>query len=233
MKIQVLFFATLRDKVGHNSVTVELDEHGRVSDLKRNLARLYPALIPHLPIALVAINRSFAADEDIIPEDAEVAFFPPVSGGNAYPEILKITAENFDLDDLVAQIVTLETGAVCVFTGVVRGVTTHGNPRETTSLEYEAYSSMAEMKMAQIAGEIRQRWPEVQGIAIVQRIGVLKPGTPTVVIACSAAHRDTGVFEAARYGIDRLKEIVPVWKKEIGPRGEEWVEGYYIPSKDD
>jgi molybdopterin synthase catalytic subunit len=68
---------------------------------------------------------------------------------------------------------------------------------------------------------------------MVQRIGRLEAGTPTVMIACSAAHRDTGVFEAARYGIDRLKEIVPIWKKEVGPHGEEWVEGGYIPTRND
>jgi molybdopterin synthase catalytic subunit len=73
----------------------------------------------------------------------------------------------------------------------------------------------------------------VEGIAIVQRIGRLFPGTPTVLIACTAAHRDTGVFEAARYGIDRLKEIVPVWKKEVGSRGETWVEGEYLPERGD
>jgi molybdopterin synthase catalytic subunit len=73
----------------------------------------------------------------------------------------------------------------------------------------------------------------VEGIAVVQRIGRLDPMTPTVLIACTAAHRDTGVFDAARYGIDRLKEIVPVWKKEIGPNGEEWVEGEYLPSEKD
>jgi MoaE-MoaD fusion protein len=73
----------------------------------------------------------------------------------------------------------------------------------------------------------------VQGIVIVQRIGRLDAGTPTVLIACSASHRDTGVFEAARYGIDRLKEIVPVWKKEIGPHGEEWIEGHYRPERGD
>ena len=75
------------------------------------------------------------------------------------------------------------------------------------------------------ADEIRMRWDCVEGIAIVQRIGRQYPRTRTVVIACSAGHRDTGVFEAARYGIDRLKEIVPVWKKEVGPGGEGWVEG--------
>jgi molybdopterin synthase catalytic subunit len=92
---------------------------------------------------------------------------------------------------------------------------------------------MAEAKMRQVADEIRQRWPQVEGIAIVQRVGKLLPGTPTVLVACSAAHRDTGVFEAARYGIDRLKEIVPIWKKEVGPGGEEWVEGSYVPVKGD
>ena len=83
--------------------------------------------------------------------------------------------------------------------------------------------------MCQVADEIRQRWPTVEGVAIVQRVGRLHPCTPTVLIACTSAHRDTGVFDAARYGIDRLKEIVPVWKKEAGPDGEEWVEGDYIP----
>jgi molybdopterin synthase catalytic subunit len=73
----------------------------------------------------------------------------------------------------------------------------------------------------------------VEGVAIVQRIGRLEPGTPTVMIACTAAHRDSGVFEAARYGIDRLKQIVPIWKKEIGSAGEIWVEGTYRPSEDD
>jgi molybdopterin synthase catalytic subunit len=111
----------------------------------------------------------------------------------------------------------------------VRGVTSRNDPHQTAYLEYEAYKPMAEAKMRQVADEIRQRWPTVEGIAIVQRIGRLDPGTPTVLIACSAAHRDTGVFEAARYGIDRLKEIVPVWKKEVGPQGETWVEGDYHP----
>jgi len=115
------------------------------------------------------------------------------------------------------------------FTGMVRGVTTRADPHQTDYLEYEAYKPMAEAKMRQIADEIRERWPVVKGVAIVQRIGRLYPETPAVVVACSAGHRDTGVFEAARYGIDRLKEIVTVWKKEVGPDGEEWVEGEYTP----
>lgn len=146
-----------------------------------------------------------------------------------FPTIYAITEAEIDLDDLLGRITLVSTGAAAIFTGMVRGETKRGDHYETAYLEYEAYVPMAESKMKQVAEEIRQKWPTVEGIAIVQRIGKLYPKTPTVLIACTAAHRDTGVFEAARYGIDRLKEIVPVWKKEVGPDGEEWVEGAYRP----
>jgi len=148
---------------------------------------------------------------------------------NQLPTICSITEEEIDLNVLVDSITLTSTGAAAIFSGMVRGETSRGDPHETVYLEYESYKPMAEAKMKQVADEIRARWPVIEGIAIVQRIGRLFPRTPTVLIACSAAHRDTGVFEAARYGIDRLKEIVPVWKKEVGPKGEEWVEGEYIP----
>lgn len=145
------------------------------------------------------------------------------------PSIYSITADEIDLDALLAAITLDSTGAAAIFTGMVRGVTRRDDPHETVYLEYEAYVPMAEAKMKQVADEIRAQWPTIEGIAIVQRIGRLHPRTPTVLIACTSAHRDTGVFDAARYGIDRLKEIVPVWKKEVGPNGEEWVEGDYVP----
>jgi molybdopterin synthase catalytic subunit len=147
-----------------------------------------------------------------------------------FPTIFAITQEELDLDDLLAQITSPSTGAACTFTGMVRGESRRdGLPPETKYLEYEAYVPMAETKMRQVADEIRQRWPTIEGIAIIQRIGRLYPQTPTVLIACTAAHRDTGVFEAARYGIDRLKKIVPIWKKEVGVNGETWIEGDYKP----
>ena len=146
-----------------------------------------------------------------------------------FPTIFSITEDEIDLNDLLAKITLTSTGAAAIFTGMVRGETNRGDAHETEYLEYEAYIPMAESKMKQVADEIRDKWPTVEGIAIVQRIGKLYPKTPTVLIACTAAHRDTGVFEAARYGIDRLKEIVPIWKKEVRPDGEFWVEGDYIP----
>lgn len=116
--------------------------------------------------------------------------------------------------------------------GMIRGImlrhgsaqTSNDSPQETVFLEYEAYKPMVEAKMKHVADEIRARWNTIEGIATVQRIGRLYPCTPTVLIACTAPHRNTGVFEAPRYGIDRLKEV-PVWKKEIGPSSEAWAAG--------
>ena len=150
-----------------------------------------------------------------------------------FPTYFAITEGAIDLGDLLNRITLPSSGAACLFTGMVRAVTLRGEAHDTAYLEYEAYRPMAEAKMRQVASEIRSRWPTVEGIAIVQRIGRLDPGTPTVLIACTAAHRDTGVFEAARYGIDRLKEIVPIWKKEVGPDGQACVEGEYLPGKFD
>ncbi|NLG99853.1 MAG: molybdopterin converting factor [Chloroflexi bacterium] len=240
-KIHVLFFASLKDRAGQAKVDLELPDCATVSDLKELVIQRFPAVAPLIGHALVSVNQNYAFDGDIIPEDAEVALFPPVSGGSenagsdgdAFPTVLRVVYDPLDLDDLIRQITLPTTGAACVFTGMVRGITRRGGVHETSSLEYEAYVPMAEAKMAQVAREIRERWPSVEGIAIVQRIGRLEAGTPTVLIACTASHRDTGVFDAARYGIDRLKEIVPIWKKEIGPGGEVWIEGDYHPQQGD
>ena len=134
-----------------------------------------------------------------------------------------------DLEELIAGITLNTSGAACVFAGLVRGETHRDNPHQTVRLEYEAYVPMAEAKLAQVADEIRARWPEIQGLAIVHRVGIMEVGGPIVYVACTSAHRGPGLFEAARYGIDRLKEIVPIWKKEIGPQGEVWVKGDYQP----
>lgn len=153
---------------------------------------------------------------------------------DAFPTFVKITKEPLHLDGWIEKISSSSTGAVCSFTGVVRANTNReGLPDSTEYLEYEAYVPMAEAKMHQIAEEIRTRWPTVQGIVLIQRVGRLYPTIPSVLVACSASHRDTGVFDAARYAIDRLKEIVPVWKKEVSLNGETWIEGNYKPVEND
>jgi molybdopterin converting factor subunit 1 len=233
---RIKFFATLKQQAGTDLARIHLPEGSCVRDLKSIISIEYPKLINSMDSIIVAINREYAIDDDVIPENAEIALFPPVSGGSTqdYPSYYKITDKDFDIDNLIAKIVIPSTGATCVFVGTVRGITKQGKDEiETSYLEYEAYHSMAVKKIEQVILEIRERWPIIQGIAIVQKIGRLEPGTPSVVIACGAAHRDNGVFEAARYGIDRIKEIVPIWKKEVNPSGEFWVEGNYLPGKDD
>ncbi len=237
MNVTVLFFAMLKERAGTGRLTLELADHASVADMKTALVERMPVLEKLLSTALVSINREFAFAQDTLPPEAEIGIFPPVSGGQEPPTIVEVRAGPLSVDELTSVIVGVTTGAVCVFSGIVRARTTsakaHQQPRHTEQLQYEAYAPMAEAKMLQVAEEIRTHWPEVAGIAIVQRVGVLAPGTPTVLIACAGAHRDSGVFAAARYGIDRLKEIVPVWKKEIGPDGNGWVIGRYQPTSED
>lgn len=234
-KITVLFFANLRELTGLKQSPMDLPDQTSVVEFKKIIAESFPEISPALDTTLVSINKEFGFDEDVIPDGAEVALFPPVSGGadftNDRPYFFAIERGELDINELVKRITTEFTGAACVFTGMVRGITVKDVPHETEYLEYEAYQEMAEEKLRQVALEIWDRWPDVVGIAIVQRIGRLDAGTPTVIIACTAGHRDSGVFEAARYGIDRLKQIVPIWKKEFSPNGDIWVEGDYFPQK--
>jgi len=231
MQIKVLLFASLGDLAGQRRMTLSLDgERATVADLRDALGRRQPTIREALAAAIAAVNEEYATDAEELNSGDTVAFFPPVSGGSGYPEVYRLAKGAIDHDAVVAAITLPETGAVCLFSGMVRGETRRGDaPSQTTMLEYEAYESMALDRMRQVGAEIRQRWPLVQGIAMLQRIGRLAVGQNTVLIACSSAHRDQGCFEAARYGIDRLKEIVPVWKREIGPGGSVWIEGRYRP----
>src|SRR4030042_1135061 len=230
---RVLFFATLRDKTGTREITIEFPTGTTISEIKKMVLEKYPSISQIMDTMIVALNHEFAVDEDVVPNEAEIAMFPPVSGGqideDEFPTIVAITDHELDINKILTEITEATTGGVCIFTGTVREVTSRGGDRQTEHLVYEAYQEMAEAKLLQICAEIRSRWTDIQGIALVQRVGKLMPRAVSVIVACSASHRDSGIFEAARYGIDRLKEIVPVWKKEVSKDGEEWVEGKYHP----
>lgn len=235
MQIHILLFANLKDVAGRNRLTLTLPDSSTVADVRKMLIAHYPHMEANINAAIAAVNEEYAFPLDPVNDGDQVAFFPPVSGGDSqYPEIFRLANEPINTDELVAAITIPATGAVCVFSGMVRGETTKEDARvKTQHLEYEAYEPMALTKMRQVAEEIREQWPLVQGIAIVQRVGQLAVGQNTILIACSSGHRDGGCFEAARYGIDRLKEIVPVWKKEVRLDGQAWVEGDYFPTPDD
>ena len=232
--LRILFFATLKEVVGKTEIEIEFEKGKTISELKNRLVLEYPQLTDYLPIILVAINQNFAFDSDEILENAEIAFFPPVSGGSTDVDIMvAVSTTEIDFNSLMTNAIQNSTGAMVMFTGVIRGETNNVDHPLTTGLEYEAYAPMAEAKMKQIAAEIQEKWPTIEKIVLIQRIGYMDAGTPTIVVLCTAAHRHTGVFEAAKYGIDRIKEIVPIWKKEISPNGDTWIEGDYIPGKGD
>jgi molybdopterin synthase catalytic subunit len=133
-------------------------------------------------------------------------------------KLYEITSDPISADEVISRLAAPAVGAVATFVGVVRDET---DGREVRYLEYESYPEMAEKTLRQIGDEIRTRWPTICDVAIVHRVGRLEVGETAVVIALSAAHRPE-VFDALRYAIDRLKEIVPIWKKEVWAEGEEW-----------
>jgi molybdopterin synthase catalytic subunit len=133
-------------------------------------------------------------------------------------KLFEVTTETLWVDEVVSRLGDPAIGVVIAFVGVVRGVT---DGREVLFLEYEAYPEMAEEMLRQIGDEIRERWETIREVAIVHRLGRLEIGETSVVIALSAAHRPE-VFDAVHYAIDRLKEIVPIWKKEAWTDGAEW-----------
>lgn len=132
--------------------------------------------------------------------------------------LLEIVHDPISVDDVVRRLADPAIGAVTTFVGVVRGIT---GERETLYLEYEAYPEMALKTLSQVAGEVQARWPEVRQVAIVHRVGRLEVGETAIVIALSAAHRRQ-TFDALHYAIDRIKEIVPIWKREVWADGSEW-----------
>jgi molybdopterin converting factor subunit 1 len=228
MKIKL--FATLRDRAGAPEITVTTRERLTVRELRQTVAAQYPALAVLMAQTLVAVNQEFAFNADTVQADDEVALFPPVSGGHDYPTLLSIAPDKLDLNELQRAVTTEYDGAVVIFTGTVRKFT---GVETTDKLEYEAYFKMAVVKLQQIAREMRARFADIHGIALVQRTGEMAVCEPTVAVVVAAGHRGDGAFEAARYGIDRLKQIVPVWKKETRPDGSSWIEGDYTPVKGD
>ncbi len=230
MRVTIKLFARLREIAGAGRLERELADGATVGDLLAALRGEFPRLADVTARTITSVNQEFAAPDRPLHEGDEVAIFPPVSGGadaDGSTDVLRVTFDPITLDEVVRAVVRPNTGAVATFVGVVRAVS---GGKEVAYLEYEAYQEMAVAKMQQIAGEVRDRWPDVVDIAIVQRVGRLEVGDVAVAIAVSSGHRDQGCFEACRYAIDRLKQIVPIWKKEVGPTGEEWVEGDYLPS---
>jgi molybdopterin synthase catalytic subunit len=148
-------------------------------------------------------------------------------------KLFEITDQMLSLDDVASRVRRPSCGAITTFAGVVRGVTTTAEGEQRTDfLGYEAYTEMAERMLVQIGEEIQARWPKVEAVSIVHRVGRCEVGEPSVLIAVATPHRDDGCFEACRFAIERLKAIVPIWKQENWSDGQVWVEGPRQPALD-
>lgn len=229
--VHLRLFANARDIIGMSAVDMEVPVGTDIETLKNLILEKYQIPEKKFSGLIFSRNHVFVERSTVLSEGDEIGVFPPVSGGSEnLPTITEITSAPLNLNELCAQITSTRTGAAAIFTGFVRGETPGSAHPTTERLEYEAYQEMAVKMMESICTEIREKWNEVFGIFMVQRVGELMPGDIAVAIGVTTGHRGDGCFEAARYGIDRLKEVVPVWKKEISPDGEEWIEGSYLPT---
>ena len=175
-----------------------------------------------LRTAAVAVNRDYVRGEHILREGDEVAILPPVSGGaDGQVELVR---EPINADTIVRAIKAGSDGAVCVFDGIVRDNT---RGRATLHLDYEAYEEMALKQMQLLRAEAIEHF-KVREVAIVHRLGRLKVGETSVLIAVASAHRGA-TFEACRWVIDTLKKTVPIWKKEQFADGAVWADGEPFP----
>ena len=222
-------FAALREALGFAETTVSVAPGTDIAGLMARLNELYPRAGLTAQRYGVALNRSYAPLTAVLADGDEVALIPPVSGGatgEAVAKLFEISAQPLSLDDVMRRVVAPERGGVTLFAGAVRGVTKRADEDEiaTDYLEYEAYPEMAEEALARIAAEVQARWPSVSAVSIVHRVGRLAVGDLAVVIAVAASHRQD-TFDACHYAIDRVKQIAPIWKKEVGPDGSFWVEG--------
>ncbi len=223
MNIRVRLFASLREAAGQDTLHLEVPDGATVRQVVEQVHQILPTTRGVAGAIYAAVNNRYVNPDTPLREGDEVALFPPVSGGeDPTPKRFEVTDAPLSLDDVAQRVNRPRCGAIVVFAGVVRGIT---GEMETKYLEYEAYKEMAEITLAQIGEEVKKRWPHIEDIAIVHRVGRMEVGEPSVIIAVSAPHRDDGAFEACRYAIERLKEIVPIWKKEVLTTGAHWVEG--------
>ncbi|MGK0361555.1 MAG: molybdopterin synthase catalytic subunit/molybdopterin converting factor small subunit [Bradymonadia bacterium] len=216
LQIQVLFFAIARDRAGMDEVTLTVPDGATIDDAKTLIANRFPALQPILPYVRFALDEAFVVDlSQPLRAGATLAIIPPVAGGAPREAILD---EPLDARAVEALVTGPDRGGLVTFSGIVRD---HTGGHEVTRLEYESYRPMALKVMAGIRAEVEAAHPSVQ-IACWHRVGVLPVGEIAVVVAAASAHR-APAFAACQMYIDRLKEDVPIFKREVRGDGSVWV----------
>lgn len=234
MTVRVLFFAYLKDVTGTPAVDLALPAGARVRDALAALVLRWPELETQLVrIPVVADGRVVELDA-ALKDGAEIAWLPPVGGGDAgdagAPGVVcaRLTAEALDVARLVSEVGAPSCGGIVSFVGVVRAV---DEGRPVVALAYEAYDRVAQEQLMAVAREAARLWPMAR-LALEHRTGRLVVGEASVAIAVACPHR-AEAFACCRHLIDRVKEAVPVWKREEGasPGDARWLPGHdYRPA---
>jgi molybdopterin synthase catalytic subunit len=231
MRVRVLFFGMLKDRMGKSSDSLELPDGASIRDLLAHYETEVPRLKESLPALAVAVNQVYASPEAKLKAGDEVALLPPVSGGSANETVqparyASIVRNPIDSPQVLNSLKRGEDGAALVFEGVVRN---QSRGRKTRYLEYEAYEEMALQQMESLAAQALTQF-QIRDVAIVHRLGHLEIGETSVLIAVASAHRAAG-FDACRWLIDSLKRTVPIWKKEYFEDGAVWGDGEPFPTE--
>src|ERR1700733_5931565 len=226
MRVRVLYFGVLRERLGGGEAWLELREGAIVGEVL-NVYREQIVGFPWDSIA-VAVNQEYAKADVVLKDGDEVALLPPVSGGFGAEGLNGMRVEIIEgvipSAEIVAEMKTGPDGAVCVFDGIVRD---NSRGRKTLHLDYEAYREMALDQMRGLAGEAVTRFG-VRDVALVHRLGRLMVGETSVLVVVASAHRGAA-FDACRWLIDTLKKTVPIWKKEQFVDGAIWADGEPFP----
>jgi MoaE-MoaD fusion protein len=234
VQIRVLFFGMARDVAGLGEESADVPAGATLDQLFEQYAARFPGLRAMAGSLVLSVNAEFAPRGTKLNGGDEVAFLPPVSGGaGPYTQTAEtpeghffgLTRQAIDTRELVGRLQRGEDGAVIIFEGVVRNNT---RGRRTLFLDYECYEAMAIRMMEKIGCEIAGA-NAIGRIAMVHRLGRLQIGEASVVIVVTAPHRKPA-FAAALEGINRLKSLVPIWKKEYFEDGDVWVEGEWDSS---
>ncbi len=235
MKIRLLAFASAADALGAAELDLDLPPGAVVADLRTWLDQRHPALAPLWPRLAVAVNGAVAGAADPLPEGAEVALLPPVSGGSgaAVPPPPPFPSETrprvalvespIDPQEVISRVAASDCGAVVLFLGTVRdhakATPPNGARRPVQHLTYSAYRPMALEVLTRIARDLEEAAAGGLRVAIVHRLGQVGLGEASVAIAVAAPHR-ADAYDASRRALERLKSEVPIWKLELYADGE-------------
>ena len=229
IRVTALLFGQAREWAGSSSIDLVLAAPATVESAFEALRAMHPRLGEMQRSLLFAVNEEYAGFSQPIADGDRIAVLPPVSGGEApNRDIFEITREPIEIADLRGRLLEGDSGAVVVFDGVARNNT---KGRRTLYLEYEGYEPMSLRTMKQIGEEVHERWP-INRLGIIHRLGRIEICESSVVIIVTSAHRKIA-FEACHHAIDRLKKIVPIWKKEYFEDGAVWVENEEATRKSD